>query len=684
MVNSGVMKILKIIVALLCMAVSLCSSANAATINRRILAVYDSTEVPEGELNRAQRYAAMPLEHLGFIVDYLDANERLPDDGKMAKYHGIITWLADNQLKNAADYGRWLTKQVKQGKKLVVIDDFGFYQDEKGTPVPEDVSKDFYEAFGAKIIPGKTIHSPLMIELVHFDPEMTEFERKLGNDLNFFDNLTAPGSQVYLKLKRKDTGTFFDAIFISPKGGAALGPYALYYNKANEQTRWRINPFKFFAKAFGSDFPKPDVSTMNGMRLFYSHIDGDGLRNESKVFKGQSCAEVMHDKIFLTYKLPITASIIIGDILLAGDKKGEELVETIRKMYELPNIDAASHGWSHPAEWKKHKPMLDLPGYTYSPENEIGKSIAYINDTLVPKDKKTNIFFWTGDCEPDYEALKYVYDNNLRNINGGDTRFDRMFPSYTYVAPLFRMVGDLTQVLASDSNEYVYTDYWRGPFYGYKYVIQTFENTETPMRLRPINVYYHFYSMEYDASIKALNDVYAFALKQEIFPVFIGDYIDIAQGFRTTSIEQASANRWIISNNGALRTIRFDNESRSVDLAASRAVLGFMHLQGSLYVHLKGSDGAEIVLTDARPSAPYIAKANGTIDDWKSSGNKTSFTLNAIGRVHFVLGGMEKTHTYLVVARSKRYNMTSDSEGFLTFYIELPSRAYEDVKITIE
>lgn len=679
------MKISNLFIGLVCaLLISLCASANAATINRRILAVYDSTEVPAGELNRAHRYAAMPLEHLGFVVDYLDANKGIPNDLDMTKYHGILTWFADNQLKDATNYARWLIKQVEEGKKLVVIDEFGFYLDEKGTPVSEDVSKYLYEKFGSNIVAGKTIESPLMIELVHVDPAMAEFERTIGSDLTYFMDLTAPKAQVYLKLKRKDTGSFFDAVFISPRGGAALGPYALYYNKANEQTRWRINPFKFFAKAFGSDFPKPDISTMNGMRLFYSQVDGDGLRNESMFYKGQSCAEVMYDQIFLKYKLPITSSIIVGDILLSGDKKKEQLVKTIRKTFKLPNIEAASHGWSHPAEWKEHKAMLNLRGFEYSPENEIGKSIEYINEHLVPKDKKTDLFFWTGDCEPDYEALKYVHDNGIRNINGGDTRFDNMFPSYSYVAPLFRVVGGLTQTLASNANEYVFTDYWRGPYYGYKYVVQTFERTGTPMRIRPIDVYYHYYSMEYDSSIKALNTAYNFALEREIFPVFTSDYVEIAQGFRTTTIEKASADRWIIANNGALRTMRFDDESRAVNLEASKGVLGFTHFQGSLYVHLEGSDGAEIVLTSAQPTAPYVAKANGSVKNWESDGNKTSFTLNTIGRVHFVLGGMKKNHAYLVEARDERYSVTSDSKGYVTFYIELPSRAYEDVKITVE
>ena len=48
----------------------------------------------------------------------------------------------------------------------------------------------------------------------------------------------------------------------------------------------------------------------------------------------------------------------------------------------------------------------------------------------------------------------------------------------------------LFQVFAPNQNENVYTNEWRGPFYGFERVIETFEFTETPRRLKPINIYF--------------------------------------------------------------------------------------------------------------------------------------------------------------------------------------------------
>src|SRR4029453_5395461 len=88
------------------------------------------------------------------------------------------------------------------------------------------------------------------------------------------------------------------------------------------------------------------------------------------------------------------------------------------------------------------------------------------------------------------------------NINGGDTMLDREWPSYTRVAPLMRPVGSHWQNYTSASNENVYTNLWKGPFYGFRNVLETFRRTEHPRRVTPVNVYYHYYSAERVAGLR--------------------------------------------------------------------------------------------------------------------------------------------------------------------------------------
>lgn len=657
-------------------------------VNRSILAVYDGSEVKEEIDNLVHHYAEMPLEHLGFKVDYVDVDKRLPDDEEMKKYFGIISWFSDNKLKNAAGYGEWITRQLEKGKKLVVIGDLGFALDANLKIVAEEVMQKFARAFRISYAPGEVVNSPLLIEVVHNDPAMTEFERTLEGEVSSFEGIAAldKTANVYLKLKRRDTDEICDAVFINSRGGFVLSGYDIYLNPIDFQTRWRIDPFKFFAKAFGSDFPKPDITTVTGMRLFYSHIDGDGIRNKSYIDKKTQCGKVTYDRLLTQYKLPVSVSVVIGDIMLTSGAAKERLIATIRKMFALPNVWPASHGWAHPYVWSKNKRKMGikLTGYEYSPQNEIGNSLDYINEHLAPADKKANLFLWTGDCQPDYEALKYVYDHGLMNLNGGDTRFDNEYPSYTYVAPLFRHVDGLLQYYATNSNENTYTNLWTGPFYGYKYVVETYKRTESPMRIRPIDVYYHFYTAEHATSLDAMRSIYDWALKQEIAPIFVRDYIKVVDGFLSTKIDKVSPEHWIVSNNGELRTMRFDDQNGYVDMNGSKGVLGFMRHQGSLYVTLDDGQRSEIRLTGAPPQQPVLAKANGTVTGWKKTADKMSFKLRTIGRVHFVIDHLARGKTYRIDLDGTPYDVKSDKDGTLVFYTELPGREYVVKKVEIK
>jgi hypothetical protein len=110
-------------------------------------------------------------------------------------------------------------------------------------------------------------------------------------------------------------------------------------------------------------------------------------------------------------------------------------------------------------------------------------------------------------------------------MNGGDTFITRSRASLTAVRShgIFKK-GNL-QVYAPITNENLYTNLWRGPFYGFERVIETFSMTETPRRLKAVDIYYHTYSASKPASLTALHQVYGWALKQPLHPVFASEYI---------------------------------------------------------------------------------------------------------------------------------------------------------------
>lgn len=656
----------------------------AVQVQRNILAVIDGDE----GYNSIESYAETVLNHLGFNVEYVDVTKRLPSDDEVDGFAGIMSWFTDNKLKGAVDYAQWITKQLTRGKKLLVINNLGFALSEKNILTPKEINDKFFKAFQMSFDPTESLESPLLTETVINDPKMTEFERSLKGELTLFEKIsvTDKSAKIYLKLKRKDTGSTCDAIFIHSKGGYVLGNYALFLNLETKETRWRINPFEFFRRVFDTDFPKPDITTINGMRLFMSHIDGDGIRNVSSSDQKTISGDIAYDRFFMRYKLPISVSALVGDLVVTKQTEGGPLFDTFKKIFALPNIEPASHGWAHPFIWEKQKRKMayNIPGYVYSPANEIGASLKFINEKLVPKEKQTKLFFWTGDCKPDAEALQYVYENEILNFNGGDTRFDNQYPSYTYVMPFHRHVDGWLQNFAVDSNEVPYTNMWTGPFYGYRFAIETFKRTESPIRIRPIDVYYHFYNMEHDMSVKVLKDIYDWTLSQEIAPVFVSEYIAKLDGFRKASVERISQNSFIITDNGALRTFRIDNSDSSVDMNRSTGVVGFMHYQGSLYIYLDNGERSQIFLTSEKQTVPYLQKANGEVRLWKKSEAETSFWLKVIGRLQFQIAGLVPNGKYIISVMGRDNSLSSDEKGVLKFVNELGKSSFEWIEVKIK
>ena len=66
---------------------------------RRILALYDGQQYPEGlQQTDLHKLVAMPLEYMGYTLDYLDVNAGLPGNLLAGQYAGIVTWFNSDEL----------------------------------------------------------------------------------------------------------------------------------------------------------------------------------------------------------------------------------------------------------------------------------------------------------------------------------------------------------------------------------------------------------------------------------------------------------------------------------------------------------------------------------------------------------------------------------------------------------
>lgn len=138
---------------------------------------------------------------------------------------------------------------------------------------------------------------------------------------------------------------------------------------------------------------------------------------------------------------------------------------------------------------------------------EIFGSRDYINQNLTTPQKPVKMVFWPGDALPSSDTIKLAYDAGLKNVNGAETIMTKANPSLTGLNPLLRPTPGGLQYYAPIINENLYTNLWKGPYYGFRELIETFELTDSPRRLRGLHLYYHFYSSTKQASIKAMHEI---------------------------------------------------------------------------------------------------------------------------------------------------------------------------------
>ncbi len=476
---------------------------------RKILLLYDGREAPALNFTNAHRYVAMPINHLGYVPEYVDATQPLPDDVLVGRYAGIVTWFAGGiDGAPAGAFAAWLRKRREQGMRVAVLGDFGY-------------SMNTAEAKALDLTLGEAALSG-RLGIADQDP-MMGFEAPPAPERRQASTLRVATPQGRALLTLVDAkGVRADAAAIMPWGGYVLNPFAVIELPAvDDQSRWVVDPFAFLEQALRlPPMPVPDTTTENGRRLLLVHIDGDGFPSRGEFAGSPLAAAVLLREVLAKYRVPTTMSVIEAEVARDGlhPNLAREMEDIARRMFRLPHVEIASHTYSHPFNWAKAEAQLNpddpdayyalrVPGYDINVERETVGSIDYIRNNLAPPGKPVGLLLWSGDAAPGVASLRTVERAGLLNMNGGNTIISRAHPSLTAVSPLGIAKGGMFQTYAPVMNENVYTNLWRGPFYGFEKVIETFEMTGRPRRLKPINIYYHTYSASKPAALNALHKV---------------------------------------------------------------------------------------------------------------------------------------------------------------------------------
>jgi len=453
----------------------------------------------------------------------------------------------------------------------------------------------------------------------------------------------------------------------------------------NEQ-RWVLNPFRFFRKALGTPAtaPAPDVTTVNGRRMLMAHIDGDGFMNRARLPGTPFAAKVILNRILKRFPIPHTVSIIEGEIGPKGlhPKESPQLERIARRIYRLPNVEPATHTFSHPFAWQRIKPgepsgkyNLPIPHYRFDLAREITGSVHFINRNLLPPGKHTKVLLWSGDALPGKKALSMAHRDGLVTMNGGFTTITRDRPTLTLVAPLGRPVGNSFQVYAPIMNEELYTNNWHGPYYGFRHVRETYAMTGRPRRLKPIDIYYHFYSGTRRASLRALKSLYRWALSRPVFPLYVSEFVPMVHAFRHVRLARTPRGAWRIYHPPALHTLRLPYGAGYPDLARSRGIAGFRDGPDGRYLHLTGRSEVTLHLAAHRPREPYLSRSNAFLKSWRRTPDGVRFRMRGHRPVVMEWGGPVAGCRVRWKGKTLPLKPTSGGQGRVRFPTRAPGPA---------
>ncbi len=595
---------------------------------RRVLLLYEKLDAADQLIYKdAHRVAALPLEWMGYVPEYRDINEPLPEGTLAGRYAGIVSWLTD-ETPAAERLYPWLRRQMQDGVRVAFFSSFGFRIDGARA-----------ETLGLAL--AQSARQPERLTIGRRDAIMG-FEFAPEPDRRTFQPLTVKNGTALLSLAG-DRGERMDPVALTEWGGYALFPYHVVTLPGAGSKRWVLDPFAFLTRALALPaMPVPDITTESGRRLLLVHVDGDGFNSRAERSGGPVSAQVLLDEILKRYPIPQTVSVIEGEIGARGLNPAQSpaLESIARRIFALPNVQIASHTLSHPFRWQalarglgtdEYQYSLKLPGYSYDPRAEIGGSIDYINQKLAPPGKRADILLWSGDCNPDEIPLAETVRAGVLNMNGGDTLITRADPSLTRVAPMGIPRGRYYQVYAPNQNENVYTELWHGPYYGYERVIETFELTELPRRLKPVNIYYHMYTTTKAASLAALHKVYRWALAQPLHPVHAAEYIQRAMDFRNVVVAR-TAEGWRVRGLGTIRTLR-----APVAMGVPGGdVAGHAIHAGYSYALLTASQ-ADVPYAAAAPAGPRLNDANARVTAFERRGTGARVSLTGHVPIEFKL-----------------------------------------------
>lgn len=584
---------------------------------REVLALHDERggwdAVAQHEIHRL---GEMPFNYWGLTHRYVGLHDeaamtRAAQQPLVGRYAAVLVWAGMADMAGHARLGQVVRAAQQQGVPLVFMGELPDEPDWRAWGLgdwdePEDVP------------PSPWVWArPDGSTPFEFEPEVPA---------QWLGGWQAPqGARVWLRLNAGGAGT--DVVAVTPWGGFALDEVKIRRLPGNLGERWAIDPIAFVAAALRlpPDWPVPELTTAAGRRLALIHHDGDGFANRAELPGAPLASEVMHEQFLRRYRLPTTVSFIEGEVSPQGlfAPLAPQLKAVARRMAALPHVQLATHTWGHPFFWgalergeqadRGYGVALRLPGYRFDVEREIVGSARFIERELAPPGKRVRMLLWSGDTNPLEAPLATATAAGLLNMNGGNTWPTQQENTLTLVSPHAMRKGPWVQVYAPMQNENVYTNLWTGPFYGFTRLLETIELTESPRRLKAVNLYYHTYLFSKPAGVASAHRLYGWIETEHaagrLALVHAGDYAQrVLDARRSTAARALDGGGWRLRSVGALRQWRQAEPAPAPRVDPDLGVVGHQTQAGVRYLHLGGAEAR--LVPDATAASPRLVSAN--------------------------------------------------------------------------
>lgn len=600
-------------------------------VPRRVLALYDGEATPDGASN-TYRFLQLPLEYHGYTVDLLDVRSGLPTFPLVGRYAGIVSWFTGT-LPQPERYREWLARQMSDGMRVAILGQLGF------TPDRATLAR---MGLGVMMEPLQgNVRIAAADALVGFEARPAPHTREAPR-------FRVDGADVQLHLGLSDDlGRMVAAVVTAPWGGMALDPYLLEEGYGG-RVRWVLEPFDFLREALQLPaLPAPDVTTENGSRVMTVQVEGDGFALRSDMqehpFSGKVVAQFLEKR-----RLPVTVSFIEGELSPAGlhPELSDSLEDEARRIAKLPWVELASHSFSHPASWPAETAEHLAVGGDYRPNahREVAGSVAYVKK-LAPAGKDVGVFSWPGDGLPDAAALREAAKLDLVSVSGGYPQAPLGSLSVAGIRPVARRLGDGVgpgaplQLNSPGIDGERFVDNAPQPLLTYDRVIEILQLTETPRRLKPLSLSFHFGMGVKVGSMKAIERVYAWAQEQGTLPLWTRELARRVEDFDQVVLARRRDGGWELQGLEDLRTVRLSPAMGWPDLARSEGVVAVRDLPQGRYVGFDGRRRVTLQLTHTPPATPYLVWANARLARWEPRGGEIALRLTGHVPVRLAVAG---------------------------------------------